>query len=246
MGAREDVQRGVRKKIGNGKGTKIWEDDWLLEVKVGKVESVKPPRCKVTKFSELISNFRLKSELIFRTFSSQDAGNILKTPISLTSRPDCYFWSPSKNGQYMVRSAYEALTKEDRQSKAQVSRLGETSWTGVSNKIWKQLWKMRIKHKHKLFLWKSLHQVLSGKEAIFRRTRKGELICKQCGETNEIVEHIFFQCSKAKRIWNMAPLQWDGINEYTSDFRKWRSMLMEVKARKDGMEHIALTVDILW
>nr|XP_027082417.1 uncharacterized protein LOC113704743 [Coffea arabica] len=41
----------------------------------------------------------------------------------------------------------------------------------------------------------------------------------------------------------MAPLQWDGLKEYTSDFRRWWSKLMEVKARKDGMEHI---VDILW
>ncbi|XP_027169409.1 uncharacterized protein LOC113769134 [Coffea eugenioides] len=105
---------------------------------------------------------------------------------------------------------------------------------------------MRIKHKHKLFLWKSLHQVLPGREAIVRRTGKGDIICKQCGETNETVEHIFFQCSKAKMKWNMAPLQWDGLNEYTSDFRKWWSMLMEVKARKDGMEHIALAVDIFW
>ena len=135
MGARDEVQRRVRKKIGNGKGTKIWEDAWLLEGKEGKVESPKPPGCKVTKVSELISNFRWKSTLIFRIFSSQEAGNILKIPISLTSRPDCYFWSHSKNGQYTVRSAYEALTKDDRQSKTQVSRMGETSWTGRSDKI---------------------------------------------------------------------------------------------------------------
>ncbi|XP_027158169.1 uncharacterized protein LOC113759793 [Coffea eugenioides] len=137
MGARDEVQRGARKKIENGKSTRIWEDAWLLEGKGGKVESPKPPGCKVTKVSELISNFRWKSTLIFRIFSSQEAGNILKMPISLTSRHDCYFWSHSKNGQYTVRSAYEALTKDDRQSKTQVSRMGETSWTGGSDKIWK-------------------------------------------------------------------------------------------------------------
>ena len=124
MGARDEVQHGAKKKIGNGKSTRIWEDAWLLEGKEGKVESPKPPGCKVTKVSELISNFRWKSTLIFRIFSSQEAGNILKIPISLTSRPDCYFWSHSKNGQYTVRSAYEALTKDDRQSKTQVSRMG--------------------------------------------------------------------------------------------------------------------------
>ncbi|XP_027109391.2 uncharacterized protein [Coffea arabica] len=237
---------GVRKRIGNGKSTNIWEDAWLLDGKEGKVEAPKPLGCKITKVSELISNFRWKAPLIFRTFSPHEARNILKTSISVTSRPDRYFWSHSTNGKYTVRSAYEAFTKKDRQPNAQVSRLGETSWTGGSNKIWKQLWKMRITHKYKLFLWKSLHQVLPVREAIFRRTGKGELIYKQCGETNETVEHIFFQCNKAKLIWNMAPLQWDGLHEYTSDFRKWWSRLMEVKVRKDGMQHICLTVDILW
>ena len=88
--------------------------------------------------------------------------------------------------------------------------------------------------------------MLPVREDIFRRTGKGELICKQCGETNETVEHIFFQCTKAKLIWKMAPLQWDGLHEDTTDFRKWWSRLMGVKERKDGMQHICLTVDILW
>ena len=69
-----------------------------------------------------------------------------------------------------------------------------------SDKIWKQLWKIRIKHKQKLFLWKSLHQVLLGREAIYRRTGKGDLICKLCGENSETVEHVFFQCRKARMI----------------------------------------------
>lgn len=133
-------------------------------------------------------------------------------PISVTKRPDCYYWRHGTTGKYTVRSAYEAFTAEDRMPKAPTSSLGETSWIGGCNKIWKQLWKLRIR--------RSLHQVLPVREAIFRRTGKGELICKQCGETNETVEHIFFQCSKAKLIWKMAPLQWDGLHEDTTDFRK--------------------------
>ena len=77
-----------------------------------------------------METFRWNSALIFRIFSPQEARNILKTPIRITGRPDCYFWSHSNKGQYTVRSAYEALTREDRQSKTQVSRKGETSWAG--------------------------------------------------------------------------------------------------------------------
>ncbi|XP_027083447.1 uncharacterized mitochondrial protein AtMg00310-like [Coffea arabica] len=49
MGAREEVRRGTRKRIGNGKGTRIWEDAWIQEGKEGKVESPKPPDCKISK-----------------------------------------------------------------------------------------------------------------------------------------------------------------------------------------------------
>ncbi|XP_027181912.1 uncharacterized protein LOC113780299 [Coffea eugenioides] len=43
MSAREVMQCGARKQIGNGNNTRIWEDAWLLEGKDGKIESSKPP-----------------------------------------------------------------------------------------------------------------------------------------------------------------------------------------------------------
>ena len=114
MGAREEVQRGVRKKIGNGNSTRIWEDAWIQDGKESKLDSPKPPGCKISKVSELISNFRWNLQLIFRTFSTREAGKIIKIPVRLTGRPDCYVWSHSMNGQYTVRSAYEAIAREDR------------------------------------------------------------------------------------------------------------------------------------
>ncbi|XP_027174688.1 uncharacterized protein LOC113774342 [Coffea eugenioides] len=123
---------------------------------------------------------------------------------------------------------------------------GETSWEGGSGKVWKQLWKMKIKHKQKLIVWKCLNQALPSREAVHKRTGNGDIICKLCGENSETMEHRFFQCKQAQMIWRMAPLQWDGLTEHTADFRRWWSMLMEVQTRKDGREHITLTVEILW
>ena len=36
MGARNLVEKGVRRRIGNGKSTQIWEDRWILENQQGK------------------------------------------------------------------------------------------------------------------------------------------------------------------------------------------------------------------
>ena len=57
-------------------------------------------------------------------------------PISLTGRTYCYFWSLS-NGQYTVRSAYEAMTREDRQMEKDGRNKGETSWTAENERVWK-------------------------------------------------------------------------------------------------------------
>ena len=135
MGVREEVRRGVRRKIGNGKGTRIWEDAWIQDGKEGKVESSKSPDCKISKVSELISNFRWNSPLIFRTFKAREAGQILKIPVSLTGRPDCYFWSHSENGQYTVSSAYEAITREKKQLVVSSKAKGEISWEGGCGKV---------------------------------------------------------------------------------------------------------------
>ncbi|XP_027090165.1 uncharacterized protein [Coffea arabica] len=105
---------------------------------------------------------------------------------------------------------------------------------------------MKIKHKQKLLVWKILHQALPCREALHKRTSKGDIICKICGENSETVEHIFFHCKQAQMIWRIAPLQWDGLKEHTADFRRWWTMLMEVQTRKEGREHINLTVNILW
>ena len=49
MGAREEVQRGVRKKIGNGNSTRIWEDAWIQDGKKGKLDSPKPQVARLAK-----------------------------------------------------------------------------------------------------------------------------------------------------------------------------------------------------
>ena len=119
--------------------------------------------------------------------------------------------SHGKNGQYTLRSAYEAMTRQDRQVEKRESNKEETSCVGEKERAWKQLWKIRIKQKQKLFRWKCLHYALPTREIIFKRTGKGDLICKNCGEDVETMEHISFQCRRAGIILQMASLQWDGL-----------------------------------
>ena len=47
MNVREFVCNGTRKKIGNGKATNIWEDNWIPGNEKGKVTSVMPQNCNI-------------------------------------------------------------------------------------------------------------------------------------------------------------------------------------------------------
>ena len=42
MGARHLIEKGSRRRIGNGKSTHIWEDSWLPDKHQGKVTTLKP------------------------------------------------------------------------------------------------------------------------------------------------------------------------------------------------------------
>lgn len=93
MAARDMVDKGLRRKIGNGKSTNIWVDKWIFENQDGKANSPKPQNCTIDKVENLIQNFRWKRPLVFRLFNEMEAKRILKIPISLANREDGHFWS---------------------------------------------------------------------------------------------------------------------------------------------------------
>lgn len=46
-------------------------------------------------------------------------------------------------------------------------------------------------------------------------------VCHQCGEEVETMEHLLFYCTKAKLLWKLAPVQWDGLLAYTDSPKDW-------------------------
>ncbi|XP_027158241.1 uncharacterized protein LOC113759861 [Coffea eugenioides] len=224
VGVREMVEKGTIKKIGNGKNIRVWEDRWIPEHPQGKLIIVKPQKYVVQKVGDLIHNFRRKRPLIFKLFQEEEAKKMLRIPISLANRDDCFFWPYSGNGQYTVAFAYKEISRQRSLQQQQREVIGEgPSWG--KEKLWKHLWKL------KLFIWKCMNSALPVNEKIYTRTRMGDLICKRCGEDIETLEHLFFHCRLTKEVWRLSPLQWDGLEEYTGNFSRWWSILIEARYR---------------
>ncbi|XP_027071712.1 uncharacterized protein [Coffea arabica] len=88
--------------------------------------------------------------------------------------------------------------------------------------------------------------VKPARESIFRRTKQGSPFCSRCGDGIETVEHILFHCQQAQKVWKLAPVQWDGLQNQTGCFKQWWTALVQARSRKGGRQHIALTANILW
>lgn len=242
----EDVQIGSRRKVGNGKSTRIWEDNWIPDRPFGKPTSAKPQGCHLQFVSELMINSRWNTVLILRVFNSQDAERILKIPISLTGKEDSYYWMHSQNGQYTVQSGYKIWMKEENLEGIRKRENTGTSYDGSMSNTWKTLWKQKVSQKLKVFIWKCLHGGLPVRTEIHRRTRQGNPFCTGCGEKEETIEHLLIHCKKAKEIWKMAPVQWDGIMELSDCFIRWWTAIGEAQQDRGREDQVNLTINILW
>ena len=165
------MQEGVRRKIGNGRGTRIWEDNWIPGTLEGKPTATRPMGCQLILVSDLIRNNRWNRVLVFKTFNSQDAERILSIPLSVTGCEDSYFWMHSQAGQYTVQSGYKAWLKAKENKYTRRKEDAGTSFEGTNSKIWNSLWQQKASQKLKVFIWKCLHGGLPVNEAIFTRTK---------------------------------------------------------------------------
>ncbi len=67
----------------------------------------------------------------------------------------------------------------------------------------KKIWKFKIPLKIKIFLWLVLKNRILTKDNLFKRGwRKCDKLCQFC-DKEESIQHLFFECSVAKLIWNV-------------------------------------------
>ncbi|XP_071914135.1 uncharacterized protein [Coffea arabica] len=188
------------RKIGNGKSTRIWEDNWIPDSPNGKPSVAKPQGCQLRMVSDLISNHSWNRVLILKTFYSQDAEQILRIPISVIGKEDSFYWKHSQHGQYTVQSGYKVWMKEKNQMDYMTRKEAGTSYEGNIS----------------------------------------------CGEREETIEHMMLQCKKAKEIWKMAPVQWEGLEHLTGCFTKWWLVILDAQKSRREVDQVNVTINILW
>lgn len=94
-------------------------------------------------------------ELIRDIFLPIDANAILRIP-TRQQYEDWWAWEPEKHGVYSVKSAYRKLYGMN-------GRVDEMAPGGSSDEAWKQIRKLVVPRKVKVFWWRVLHEFLPAK-----------------------------------------------------------------------------------
>ena len=113
-------------------------------------------------------------------------------------------WTYTPRGNFIVRRAYRLVAG---------SRIGNI-FKGASNEenrkiFWKTIWRLNIPNKVKSFAWKASKNILPTKANLCRRKVLVNPICEAYDTGIENSAHLFWECDKAREVWQAFGLTFD-------------------------------------
>ncbi|XP_062007966.1 uncharacterized protein LOC133724996 [Rosa rugosa] len=199
MWGKELLCAGIRRRIGNGDTTRIWEDKWLPSPWSFRVITLRFLDSATTVNQLMEKPGMWNVDFIKDKFLSVDVEKILSIPLCESSGGDVAVWHYTKDGYYTVKSGYwlgMELRQVDRG--AECSRENDVS---NSNNVWSLIWGLGVPNKVKLFLWRACHAFLPCVERLVRRKVCSHDGCGRCGRPGETVLHSLWECPKVQKIW---------------------------------------------
>ena len=124
-------------------------------------------------------------------FNAQDRESILRLSLSSRNVQDNWYWFPSHNGAFSVRSCYR-LISGDCKSEA--------------HPVWHKIWKLKILEKMRNFLWRCARECIPTRYALSSKRVFVADSCPLCHSYSESISHILFECPVAVDCWSFIGL----------------------------------------
>ncbi|XP_019179839.1 PREDICTED: uncharacterized protein LOC109175036 [Ipomoea nil] len=193
MAAKGLITSGVRRRIGNGNNTLIWEHPWLHDELEPMIQTEMPPQLAGARVGGLIdqSTSTWDPDILSDIFQPDDIPRISKIPVSLEYE-DIWYWYGDPNGCYTVKNGYRRIvgTYED----------------NYGFDKWNTLWKLKISPKWKTFLWRAISDILPTTTSLIIKRVDVNPICAMCGLMDENIMHSLVLCDYARTIWDQSNL----------------------------------------
>ena len=140
--------------------------------------------------------------MIRSTFLPFEADAILKIPLSRSLPDDKLIWMGNNRGEFTVKSAYH-LAHCLVESKAEA----ESSNGDPFKPLWKNLWRLKLPAKVKIFVWRACVNGLLTRDKVCSHGISSNPECPICGKVLENVHHALLHCDFSNRVWGC----WFGV-----------------------------------
>jgi hypothetical protein len=171
-------------------------------------------------------------EDLVRSILEIDANRILQIPIT-SGRDDCVAWHYNRNGVFSVRSAYHCQWKEKYGARIAAMQGGSTS----NHQIWKNLWKLQVPGKIKIFGWRALRGLMSCNAILANRHIIPDGGCPVCHNGAEDIKHLMFMCDRARAVWRSIGI-WEKIRNFLQADRSGSIVLEELIFRGEKVHSL--------
>ena len=200
MAAKPILIDGIKRNIGTGAETKVWEDAWIP---TDPARAVKPKSAIIDKELRLhhlidFDSNEWKVGLINEVIDAEDIPRILSLRLRKTGRKDSYSWKHTNSGCYSVKSGYAIAVEQRKKSQGIV--LMEPSCNSLKSKVWK----LKAPRKIKQFLWQALSGYVAAASKLKERHCRTDSVCQRCGAESETINHIIFECPPAVQCWALS------------------------------------------
>jgi hypothetical protein len=172
-------------------------------------------------------------------FHHFEAEQIIQIPTNGIARQDEFTWPLTKDGNYTVKSGYQAI-----QDWKEGSKGPSTSNNLNTNPVWKKLWNLKIPPKHANLLWRILHKALPVKDNLRKRGINCYPLCARCNAKIEDQNHVFLECEWTKNVWFGSALT-IRFNNQKLEFSKWIEHCL-VRETTQAMETIGALCYHIW
>lgn len=201
--ARECLQPGIHRTIGNGQSMAIWGDQWLKCLVSGRIITRRPLHSTFPNTVADLIDWNSGSwnvSLIQYIFWAVDVHSILQVAFGSPTTEGKMVWAFSKSGRFTVRLCYYRLLQG--KIGAEDVRLSLANSMG---RDWNWIWSLRVPPKVRMFLWRACHEILPTRVVLMRRHVGTNPYCQFCSTEVETVTHVLFVCPFFSSIWYEEP-----------------------------------------
>jgi hypothetical protein len=246
---REVLKHGLIKRIGDGRSTSVWDDNWIprdFSLRPVCAKQRNPPQrvcdlmCAATR--------TWNSEALNHHLLPMDVEMVKQIPLSYTIQQDSWAWHYERNGVFSVRSAHKMLAETKHRRENWLEKRAGSSCMEGQEKQWKKLWQTRVPSKLRIFAWRLARSSLPTGQERMHRHMATTSACTLCSASLDDWRHSLVECNLARAVWALMDenlveaMQMDE----TTDPKLWLMSLCTTLSQRDFIQVLQTLWSIWW